>query len=285
MKQKLLGYGVPQEVLDTLVILESLPVMTVQESRPDAYRLMILDTETTGVDTAKDEIIELAYVIVEFNAQGELGNVVTSFDQLRQPDLPILNSHIHGITDEDCLGQSIDWGEVAEDVRTCHLAVAHNSNFDRRMLERWCPEFMDVAWACSLKDVDFKKRGISSHKLEYLAYVARFHYSAHRALVDVQATLEVIIRLNLFPELLKAAKTVTYVVYAQGAPFSAKDELKENGYRPLYVNGKFKSWYTVVELDKLEFTVDWLKHVIGCRKVPTCEITSKERYSIREEIS
>jgi len=285
MKEKLLSYGVPKELLDTLVILEPLPELELHEPTQDAFRLMILDTETTGVDTDKDEIIELAYVIVEFNAQGILGNVIKSFDQLRQPELPILNSHIHGITDEDCLGQSIEWGSVAADVQTCHLAVAHNANFDRRILERWCPEFREIAWACTFKDVDYKKRGINSHKLEYLAFVARFHYSAHRALVDVLATLEVIKRLEAFEELVIAARSTTFVVYAQGAPFSAKDTLKDAGYRPLYVNGKFKSWYTTVTSELLDSTVDWLKRTIGCRTVPTKRLTSKERYSIREEIS
>lgn len=267
-----------------LVILDRLPVPALVAPHDGTFRLMVLDTETTGVDTAKDEIIELAYAIVEFNSEGELGSVVKIFDCLRQPELPILNSHIHGITDSDCLGQTIDWAEVASDVESCHLVAAHNAGFDRRIVERYCEAFISISWTCSYRDADYNKLGINSQKLDYLAFKAGFHFDAHRALMDVYATLEMIRRLSVFREMLLAAKTKSYVVYAAQAPFSAKEALKAEKYKPLYVNGKFKSWYTTVSEDKLNGTVTWLKNVIGCRKVPTLPITSKERYSVREEI-
>ena len=267
-----------------LIILNRLPVPEVVAPSPGLFRFMILDTETTGVDTSKDDLIELAYVIVEFNSAGELLNLVKTYNELRQPDLPILNSNIHGITDEDCLGKTIDWAEVAEDVDSCHLIAAHNARFDRRIVERYCEAFIPVAWCCSYKDVDYSKLGITTQKLDYLAYKAGFHFTAHRALYDVLATLEVIKRLNVFEEMLEAAKTVSYVVYAANAPFNAKDTLKEAGYNALYVRGKFVNWYTIVGANELDSTLEWLKIKIGCRKPHFLEISSKERYSVREDL-
>ena len=267
-----------------LVILDRLPVPEIVAPSQGMFRLMVLDTETTGVDTSKDELIELAYVIVEFNSAGELLNVVKTYEELRQPDLSILNSNVHGITDEDCLGKTIDWAVVAKDVESCHLITAHNAGFDRKIVERYCEAFIPVAWCCSYKDVDYSKLGINTQKLDYLAYKAGFHFNAHRALLDVLATLEVIKRLNIFKEMLLAAQSISYVVHAANAPFSAKDALKEDGYNALYVKGKFVSWYKIVSSDELDATLEWLTTKAGCRNTPFLAVSSKERYSVREDM-
>ena len=246
-------------------------------------RVMFLDSETTGVNTAEDEMIELGYVIVEFSNVGELGEVVRIYDELNQPRLPIMNSEIHGITNEMVAGKKIDFDEVAADLANVNLVVAHNSGFDRKIVERYLPAFADVPWACTFKDVDWAAKGIKGAKLEYLAYESNFFYNAHRAVIDVYAMVEVVRYHKVFKELLIGALTPQYIVSAQGSPFSKKDLLKERGYKPLYVAGKFICWYTAVLAASLEAEKAWLLKDAGCKNVPVKEVGSIDRYSVREQ--
>jgi len=46
------------------------------------------------------------------------------------------------------------------------------------------PGFAQLPWGCSFADIDWKKEGHGSSKLEYLAMEKGWFYEAHRAEVD-----------------------------------------------------------------------------------------------------
>jgi DNA polymerase-3 subunit epsilon len=250
---------------------------------PGMRRVAFLDTETTGVNTSEDEMVELGYVIMEFDDHGHLGNVISIYNELNQPVLPITNTNIHGISDDMVEGKAIDFAVVTADMEAVNLVVAHNSGFDRKIIERYCPIFETIPWACSYKDINWKEQGATISKLEYLAYISQFFYDAHRAIIDVYAMIEIIRRLDIFKQLVLAAMKSQYILSAQGSPFSKKDILKERGYKPLYVAGKFVCWYTSVDEANLNVEKNWLLKDGGCRHVPVREVNSMDRYSIREE--
>ncbi|MDS6826923.1 exonuclease domain-containing protein, partial [Klebsiella pneumoniae] len=50
---------------------------------------VFVDTETTGLDPARDEIIELAMVPFTYGIDGEVYGLGEPFQQLRQPSKPI----------------------------------------------------------------------------------------------------------------------------------------------------------------------------------------------------
>ncbi len=50
---------------------------------------LFVDTETTGLDPARDEIIELAMVPFTYGVDGEIYAIGEAFQQLRQPTKPI----------------------------------------------------------------------------------------------------------------------------------------------------------------------------------------------------
>lgn len=104
-------------------------------------RGLFVDVETTGLDPAVDEIIELAMTPFSYGSDGRITAVGASFEGLRQPTNPI-PAHITAITGIDdamVAGQSIDPEEVAHFAEQADLVIAHNAAFDRRFLERFCP--------------------------------------------------------------------------------------------------------------------------------------------------
>ncbi len=69
----------------------------------EVSQAVVLDTETTGTDIAKDRIVELAVVKFEYSrATGEVGRVLGAYDGLEDPGMPIPPeaTAVHGITDE-----------------------------------------------------------------------------------------------------------------------------------------------------------------------------------------
>lgn len=234
---------------------------------------VVVDTETTGIDPAKDVIIELGMVVFEFDAEtGIVYNVLDSFDQLEDPGFPIPPESIavHGITDEMVAGKRIEDAKVASLLDGVSLVVAHNSKFDRVFLEKRLPVFESLPWGCSLAQVDWSAEGVGSAKLEYIAYQYGYFYDAHRADVDCYALLEVLQQKLpksgdiVLKSVLNTLGQKSYTIFAIGSPFETKDVLKARNYR---WDGDKKCWHiTVTGDDAIKSEVAWLKsNVYGGR--------------------
>ncbi len=229
-------------------------------------RILVLDTETTGLDAAKESIIELALLRVDVdNATGLPVGAVQVYDGLEDPGKPIPKEvvAITGITDADVRGQRLDEARVAALLDGVDLVVAHNAGFDRPFVEARLPQFAQLAWACSFVDIDWKAEGRSSSKLESLAQALGLFYDAHRAEMDCHALLAVLAApLPQTPgtglaRLLEAARQPSYRLSATNAPFDAKDKLKARGYR---WNAEQRVWHTRLGSDaELQAEYTWLK--------------------------
>ena len=74
-------------------------------------KVLVVDTETTGLDYASCEVIEVGALLIEVDQDtGEIGAVLGSFGGLEEPKVPITaeNSAIHGITNDMVKGQRFD---------------------------------------------------------------------------------------------------------------------------------------------------------------------------------
>jgi DNA polymerase-3 subunit epsilon len=221
---------------------------------PGVQRLLVLDTETTGLEHSRDKIIELALLRVDVDtATGLPCGSVQVYDGLEDPGLPIpdIARQITGIDDSMVAGQALDEARIAELLDGVDLVVAHNAAFDRPFVEARLPAFAAKAWACSFADIDWKGQGRDSAKLTALALDLGLFYDAHRAEMDCHALLAVLQTPLPSPSppagrtglahLLAAAQGTRYRLQANGAPFDAKDALKERGYRWDAAN---KVWHT-----------------------------------------
>ena len=275
-------------------VLRKLPPTLAVET-PDGglvRRGLFVDVETTGLDPAVDEIIELAMTPFSYGSDGRITAVCASFEGLRQPTDPI-PAHITAITGIDdamVAGQSIDPEEVARFAEQADLVIAHNAAFDRRFLERFCPVFAAKPWACSMSQIDWGEEGHEGVKLAYLAMGAGFFYDGHRAVHDCAAGIALLAsRLprsgeRALARLLERARAPTWRIWAEGAPYDLKDILKARGYR---WNGDGlggpKAWFTdVSEADKAA-ELDFLARDIGLgdREPLVRRVDAYDRFSER----
>jgi DNA polymerase-3 subunit epsilon len=255
-------------------------------------RVVILDTETTGLDSKADKIIELALLAVEVDtATGAALRVAQAYEAFEDPGRPIPAdvSELTGITDDMVRGQELDETRVAELLKDAQLVVAHNARFDRPFVEARLPAFAALSWACSIADIDWAGEGWGSSRLEYLAIKRGLFYDAHRAGMDCHALLAVldaplpVSGTTGFARLLEAARATSFRVFADGAPFETKDLLKARGYR---WDAERRVWHGEV---RGEATLDeeraWLKaKVYRGRPSPTVTIEKQDarvRYSAR----
>ena len=138
----------------------------------DVVRVVVLDTETTGLDASKDKIIEMALLRVDVDrATGVPVGPVQVIDELEDPGMPIPKEarEITGITDADVAGKRLDVARIAALMDGVDVVIAHNAGFDRPFCEARMPLFRQFAWACSFADLDWKAQGRTSSKLEALA--------------------------------------------------------------------------------------------------------------------
>lgn len=253
-------------------------------------RVLILDTETTGLEHRTDRIIELAMLAVDVElASGLPVGPVTVYEGFEDPGMPIPPKarEITGITDAMVKGHRLDEARIAEMVAQADLVIAHNAGFDRPFVEARLPLFADKAWACSIQDMDWSAEGAGSAKLEFLAGERGWFYDAHRAQVDCHALLQVLAAplktgQTGLASLLQAAPVPGFKLRATGSPFEAKDKLKARGYR---WDGDAKVWWRALSSpEDLQTELDWLKaQVYGSRKatVQLEAIDSNVRYSAR----
>lgn len=253
---------------------------------------IFLDLETTGIDPAQDEIIEIAMVPFTYALDGRIFEIQPSFEALRQPSKPIPPEivKITGIDDAMVQGRSIDPAAVAAFAAPAAIVIAHNAAFDRRFAERFCEIFTTKAWGCSMAQVDWAGEGFEGTKLTYLATQCGFFYDAHRAADDCAAALEILARplpstgAPALASLLETARKATWRIWAENSPFDQKDILKRRGYRwNSEVGGAPKAWFIDVSEEQCEVEITFLKSEIyrGDVDFLTKRITAYDRYSER----
>lgn len=283
-----------EESGDYRIIKRFTPISSYCEESGANKRIGIfLDTETTGLDVESDKVIELAMVPFEFDSAGRIYRLLSEYNGFNDPDMPIpeIAKQITGITDEMVKGQSIDIAAVKKLLSEASIVIAHNARFDRPFCEILLDNFKDISWGCSIADINWQEEGLAGASLEFLAYKYGFFFEGHRATIDCQAGIEILSRSLpqsgelVLNRLLEHARLNTIRLWAEGAPFDKKDDLKKRGYRwSPGDDGKRKAWYTDLQEDQLNDEMHYLNKHIYSREIaelPMDKITAMQRYSSR----
>jgi len=172
--------------------------------------IVVFDLETTGLEVARDHIVELCYIKLHPDGNEESMNLrIRPVDATgRTVPIPPASTEIHGITDAD-VAQCPTFKELAprlaETFADCDFAGFNSNKFDVPLLVE---EFLRAGINIDLRDRKFIDVQNIYHKLEprTLSAACRFYCGhdiegAHSADADARATLEVLeAQLDHYPQ-------------------------------------------------------------------------------------
>ena len=196
--------------------------------------IVFFDLETTGVDTAKDRIVEIS--MVKVMPDGD--EIVRT--RLINPEMHIPEdaTAVHGITDEDVKNEPT-FAQIAKSlsqfIEGCDFGGFNSNRFDLPILVE---EFLRAS-----VDVDFKNRKFIDvqnifHKMEQRTLVAAYKFycdkdltDAHSAEADTRATYEVLkAQLDRYPELQNdVAALAEFSTRGEAVDFAGRILLNDKG--------------------------------------------------------
>jgi DNA polymerase III subunit epsilon len=258
---------------------------------------LCLDTETTGLNHAEDQIIELGIVAFEYDpATAEIIRITDRYNGFEDPGRPLPKEiiEITGITDDMVRGQNLDDDQVNMLANQATVVIAHNAGFDRKFVEARFPIFTTLPWACSVNQINWQAERISTRVLEYLLFKFGLFINAHRALDDAEGVLGILLRklpvskTPVFKALLNTYEEVTSKISAVGAPFDKKDILKQRGYRwNDGSQGGCKAWWisvpAVLENEELAWLTSEVYSDSSADRAEISRISALDRFSVREK--
>ena len=246
-------------------------------------RLAILDCETTGLDTARDEIIELAITPVVINSDGEIVEVHPCQSWMEEPTerLEPVITQITGITDGDLVGQRFEDAAINQWLGWADVLVSHNAAFDRAFLARRFPVSVSGhRWGCTVNDIDWRRHGFGGRSQFQLLTETGWFYPGHRAASDCWALTWLLSqrardgRLYRW-HLVEQVRSPRWRIFAEGAPNAVKDRLKSRGYR---WNPERRLWWRDIRREDEQDERLWLERICSIIQ-PVCEErTCYDRY-------
>lgn len=158
-----------------------------------------IDVETTGLNPARHEIVELAIVLFRYERHsGRITRIMDEYAGLREPvsgRIPPGAVAVHGITMDMVRGLRLDDDRILSLIGQAQFLVAHNAWFDYGFVTRLYPTAAQKPWLCSLRQIRWDRYGFRFRGLQKLllahGIVTR---RAHRAADDCRAALALLNR-------------------------------------------------------------------------------------------
>jgi DNA polymerase III subunit epsilon len=256
--------------------------------------ILVLDTETTGIDYKTHEILEIGCLLIEVDKKsGVIGRILSGYSGLEEPkvEISLENSLFHGITNKMVAGKHFDEEMLHALYCEADFVLSHNADFDRKFMDVRFDWTSQTPWLCSLKDIDWADYGIASSKLEFIIQQCGYFHKAHRAVEDCNALLHVLStpqpvgdggQIMPFQVIFQNANKSKVTIGAYNAAFDTRQVLKDRGFT---FNGENKIWEIAVEEPLLPEVLAWLKEVIyGGRpaKVMYRKDFAHQRYSLQK---
>jgi DNA polymerase III subunit epsilon len=212
--------------------------------------LLILDTETTGLDPANGQVIELGAILYSVDHQTILHQISTLMraeanpaEQVNRIPSKVL-PHVNRSLQDMARKMFSEMAEQAEYV------VAHNAEFDAQ----WFPEGIvdewgtPLPWLCTMSDFKFP---LQTKPIETIVNLALAHgigvSSAHRALTDCSLIAALFDRMENLPEMIAYA-TRPKATYIAMVSYDDRQLAKDAGFQ---WNGDRKIWHRRMAVDDI----------------------------------
>lgn len=161
----------------------------------NTIKVAIVDCETTGLNE-DDEPISIGIVVAEVDDQKGLlvGNVL-EWEGEQEPSVPISEGayKVHGKTVESLKGKKFDLDAINNLLSSVDFLIAHNANFDARMLKKIYKKAAKAKWRCSYRQWVWP--GMKNCKLDTVCEYFEIHRpETHRALDDARALFNALSR-------------------------------------------------------------------------------------------
>ena len=206
--------------------------------------IIFFDLETTGVDTARDRIVEISMIKIMPD-----GEEITRTRRLN-PGMPIPAeaTAVHGITDED-VKDAPTFAQVARSleqfIRGCDFGGFNSNKFDIPVLVE---EFLRAGVDIDLDKSRFIDVQNIFHRMEQRTLVAAYKFycdkeldDAHSAEADTRATYEVLkAQLDRYPDLRNDVDALAeYSCRAEAADYAGRILYNEKG-EEVFGFGKYR---------------------------------------------
>ena len=268
---------------------------------PRQFTVTVIDLETTGLNPDRDTIIEAGALTFLCTEKEGVLSVIDQYSEFNDPGREISKkiSKLTNITNEMLIGKAIDWAKVGAMIEKSDYIICHNSNFDRKFLERQTPLHIQALirsklFGCTMQDIDWQMKGHKNRKLKDLNLDLGFKYAGHRAINDCWATLNLLREVSgAVSELLGNIHKSKTLLCATGNTYEKRELLKQHNFQ--WSDGKIgnipKCWFIYVSDDELEPMKTWLDEQIygevgRSDLLPQHRyITAVDRYSVRSDLA
>jgi DNA polymerase-3 subunit epsilon len=208
-------------------------------------KLLIIDTETTGLDPDKGcRAIEVGAILYSVPFRTPLQSVAFLVPTAENPA-----SHINGI-DPAITNLDQPWRTAMalfrEMAASADYAVAHNADFDRQFFGHGPLEPLHLDWICSMSDLEWGEIPGRSLRDLALAHGIAVMPEIHRALPDCELISQVLSKRSDLEELIAQA-LVPKMIYRALVSFNNRDEAKSRGFR---WNPERKEWLKKLTSDQ-----------------------------------
>jgi DNA polymerase-3 subunit epsilon len=196
-------------------------------------KLLIVDTETTGLDKEKDNVIEVAAILYSVKHRTILQQISTLLPVISNPQERINKISVEATQEylTDLREPMFNMGQQSDYI------VAHNAEFDKQWFDDESlaifktDRYDNIPWICTCHEFDFPNQTRQGQSLVELALLHNVPVvSAHRALTDCQLIASIFDKLEDLEDRIKLAAEPRFDCVAN-VSYDNRQLAKDNGFR------------------------------------------------------
>ena len=259
---------------------------------------VILDLETTGLDAATCEVIEIGLLKFAYCDDGRISHVVDTYSSLNEPGVPIppevteltgiTEDQVKGSTHRPCASSQALWRTQILWWRIAPNTIARFVNDTGKISKPSPGRVRPRKWSGG--NINSREQSwisccgglVCFTTVTGLSPIVTRYWKSFLvpSVLSIQHAAQ-----SAFALMLQQAQKKVIRVWAEQASYSVKDDLKARGYKwNNGANGRPKSWYRDVEEDVCADEVAYLKRDVYRREVDVRlqPIDALSRFSIRD---